>query len=121
MCMEVNAVTDQTLVQFRVDKRLKQNTSKICEDLGIDLTTVLRMCMKQMEIVRGIPFPTRLPEKKKNTNPMSREEAVRVFYELRKEAADIPEMTLDEINTEIEASRAERKVRAEEAVEDILG
>ncbi len=43
--------------------------------------------------------------KKKTENPWS------VFDELREEAKDLPEMTLDEINAEIAAARAERKKR----------
>ncbi|MCR4763301.1 MAG: type II toxin-antitoxin system RelB/DinJ family antitoxin [Lachnospiraceae bacterium] len=104
-------MAEQTLVQFRVDKELKQNTTSICDSLGIDLTTVLRMCMKQMEIVRGIPFPTRLPDIQQEKKPMTREEALKAFYELREWAADLPEMTLDEINAEIAASRVEKKAR----------
>lgn len=38
-----------------------------------------------------------------------RTEAKRAFYKLREEAADVQEMSLDEINAEITAIRAERK------------
>jgi len=34
-----------------------------------------------------------------------------VFDELREEAKNLPEMTLDEINAEIAAARAERKMK----------
>lgn len=40
---------------------------------------------------------------------MTRAEALNAFYALREQAADIPEMSLDEVNAEIEATRAERK------------
>ena len=36
-------------------------------------------------------------------------EAKNAFYELRRQAADVPEMSLDEINAEIMAVRSERK------------
>ena len=39
----------------------------------------------------------------------SRVEAKNAFHELRKQAADVPEMSLDEINAEISVVRAERK------------
>lgn len=99
-------MAEQTLVQFRVDKGLKNSASEICEELGIELTTVLRMCMKQIEIAKGIPFSTKLPE-----NTVTREQAKKAFHELRKQAADLPEMSLDEINAEIAAVRAERRAR----------
>lgn len=62
------------------------------------------MCMKQIKIVRGIPFSTRLPE-----TVVTRSEAMNAFEQLRQEAAGTPEMSLDEINEEIAAARAERK------------
>lgn len=40
---------------------------------------------------------------------ITRTEAKKAFYELRKQAADVPEMSLDEINAEIMAVRSERK------------
>ena len=70
-------MSEQALIQFRVDKELKQEAAEICEALGTDLPTVFRMCMKQMKIVRGIPFSTRLPE-----GMVTREEALRAFDEL---------------------------------------
>jgi hypothetical protein len=42
---------------------------------------------------------------------MTRAEAKRAIDDIRAEAADIPEMTLDEINAEISAARAERNSR----------
>ena len=40
---------------------------------------------------------------------ITRSEFKKAFYDLRSQAADIPEMSLDEINAEISAARAERK------------
>lgn len=99
-----NSMTEQTLVQFRVDKELKQDVAEICDALGTDLPTVFRMCMKQIKISRGIPFPTKLPE-----SVVTRVEALEAFETLRRGAANAPELTLDEINAEIAAARAERK------------
>ena len=99
-------MSEQTLIQFRVDKELKQNVAEICDALGTDTSTVLRMCMKQMCIVRGIPFPTRLPE-----STVTRREALDAFKEMRNQAAHVPEMSLEEINEEIRAARSERKAR----------
>lgn len=97
-------MAEQVLVQFRVDKDLKQDVADICDALGTDLPTVFRMCMKQIKIVRGIPFSTRLPE-----NVVTRSEALDAFEEMRRQAADVPEMSMEEINEEIRSSRAERK------------
>ena len=40
---------------------------------------------------------------------ITRTEAKKAFYGLRKQAADVPEMSLDEINAEIQAARKERR------------
>lgn len=70
------------------------------------MPAVFRMCMKQMKIVRGIPFPTNLPD-----SVVTRSEALNAFEAMRAEAAGVPELMLNEINEEIEASRTERKER----------
>ncbi len=96
-------MAEQVLIQFRVDKELKQDVAEICDALGTDMSTVFRMCMKQMKIVRGIPFSTRLPEQ-----VVTRAEALEAFEKMRRQASDVPEMSLDEINEEIRAARADR-------------
>ena len=42
---------------------------------------------------------------------ITRTEAKKAFYELRKQAADVPEMSLDEINAEIMTVRRKEKDR----------
>ena len=102
-------MAEQVLIQFRVDKDLKQDVAAICAALGTDMPTVFRMCMKQMKIVRGIPFPTTLPN-----DIITAEEALNAFRSMRKAAADVPEMTLNEINEEIKAMRTEKERRKAE-------
>lgn len=97
-------MSEQVLIQFSADKALKQEVTEIYERLGLDLPTAFRMFMAKSKIVKGLPFEAMLPE-----NTITRAEAKNAFYELRKQAADVPEMSLDEINAEILASRAERR------------
>lgn len=97
-------MAEQVLVQVRVDKQLKQEVTEIYESLGMDLPTAVRMFFTRSKMVRGLPFDTTLPE-----NVITRSEAVNAFDELRRQAADVPEMTLEEINAEIKEVRAERK------------
>lgn len=40
---------------------------------------------------------------------ITRAQAKNAFYELRRQVADVPEMSLEEINAEISAVRAKRK------------
>ena len=97
-------MAEQVLIQFRADKSLRQEVAEIYEAIGMDLPTAFRMFMVRSKIARGLPFEATLP-------PVTRADAVNAFHELRKQAADIPEMTMDEINAEISAVRAERKAR----------
>ena len=97
-------MAEQVLIQFRADKALKQEVTEIYERLGMDLPTAFRMFMAKTKMVKGLPFEAQLPE-----NTVTRAEAKNAFYELRKQAAVIPEKTLAEINAEISAARAERR------------
>lgn len=96
-------MAEQVLNQFRSDKALREDCIAIYEAMGMDLNTAFRMFMERTRMVRGLPFPAVLPETR-----MTREEAKDVIDGMRAEAADFPEMTLDEINAEIDAARAER-------------
>lgn len=94
-----------SVMQVRVDDELKAQAAAICDNLGIDLSTAIRMFMKRMVFQNGIPFSMTLPNK-----PYNGERAVRAMYQLGEEAKrnGTADMTLDEINEEIAASRRER-------------
>lgn len=100
----VNNMAEQVLIQFRAEKVLKQEVAEIYEALGMDLPTAFRMFMIRSKMVKGLPFEATLPEK-----TITRTEARNAFFELREQAAGMPEMSLDEINAEISTVRAERK------------
>lgn len=97
-------MAEQVLIQFRADKALKQEVTEIYERLGMDLPTAFRMFMAKSKMVKGLPFEATLPEK-----AITRTEARNAFYELRQQAANLPDMSLDEIDAEISAVRTERK------------
>ena len=96
-----------SVMQFRVDDELKRQAAAVCENLGIDLPTALRMFMKRTVLVNGIPFSMTLP---KQAPKMER--AVQALQELSDAAQrnGTADMTLAEINAEIAAARAERGV-----------
>lgn len=96
-------MAEQSLVQVRVDKSLKEEVSDIYETLGMDLPTAIRMFLTRSKMVRGIPFETTLPKEM-----VTRTEALEAFEELRRQAADVPEMSLEEINQEIAEIRSAR-------------
>ena len=50
------------LIQFRVDEDLKNEASALFEELGIDLSTALRMFLIRCVKENGIPFDMKLDE-----------------------------------------------------------
>ncbi len=98
-------MAEQVLIQFRADKALKQEVADIYNQLGMDLPTALRMFMNKSKQVRGLPFEAVLPPE------TARDDFMDAINALREEASELPEMSLDEINAEIAATRAERKRR----------
>lgn len=97
-------MAEQVLIQFRADKALKQEVAEIYEKLGMDLPTAFRMFMVKSKMEKGLPFAATLPQQN-----VTRAEAKNAFYELRRQASDVAEMSLEEVNAEISAVRAERK------------
>ena len=46
----------QTLVNFRIDKEVKEGMEKICKDLGINMSTAFNIFAKKMIREKRIPF-----------------------------------------------------------------
>lgn len=99
-------MSEQVLNQFRSDKTLREDCVAIYESMGMDLNTAFRMFMERTRMVRGLPFPAVLPE-----NKMTRAEARELLDAVRRGSNDTPEPSLEEINDEIRAVRAERRAR----------
>lgn len=99
-----------SVMQFRVDDELKAQATEVCENLGMDLPTALRIFMKRTVIANGIPFSMTLPKE-----PYNGERAVRALQSLSEAAQKngTANMSLDEINAEIATARAERSARNE--------
>lgn len=96
-----------SLFQMRIEDELKAEAIAIYEKLGIDLPTAVRMFIKRSVAVRGIPFSMTIPESEYRSDA-----GLKLLMELSEEAKKngISEMTLDEINAEIKASRMEHNV-----------
>lgn len=89
-----------TLVQFRAEETARIKAINICERLGIDLQTYLRMCMSRLIMENGIPFSMKLNNESEERGLSAMKKASRIADE-----NGISEMTLDEINAEISAAR----------------
>ena len=94
-----------TLVQVRVDDELKEQATAVYDALGIDLSTAVRMFLKRSIMVNGVPFNMTLPK-----NNFKAERAAMALQELSNAAIEngTSEMTLDEINAEIDAVRMKK-------------
>ena len=91
-----------SLVQIRLDDDLKAEASALYDALGLDLPTAIRMFIKRSVMVNGIPFSMTLP-----VNEYKATRALRAMQEISDaaNASCVSDMTLDEINAEINAVR----------------
>ena len=94
-----------SLVQLRIDDNLKNSAIDLFSKLGMDLPTAIRIFLTRSVQVRGIPFPMQLPDENNNSNI-----AISAMKRISDMALQngISEMTLDEINAEIDAVRQKR-------------
>lgn len=93
------------VLQVRIDDELKRQATEIYDELGLDLSTAVRMFLKRSVLVKGIPFGTTVDE--------STLKAIIAINRMRdiSEANGNSNMTLEEINDEIKKSRNENKKR----------
>ena len=96
------------LLQVRVEDTLKDKAALLFDDLGIDISTAVRMFLKRAVIENGIPFSMTLPRQLYSTN-----RGIMAMLEIGEEAErnGTSTMTLDEINAEIEACRKEKRTK----------
>lgn len=92
-----------SLIQFRADEATRIKAADICERLGLDLQTYMRMCLSRLVQENGIPFSMKI-EKAENPALAAMKRASRLAEE-----NGVADMTLAEINAEIAAAREEAK------------
>ena len=95
-----------SLLQVRVEDSLKEEAAQVFERLGIDTSTAVRIFLKRAIMENGIPFRMTLPKA-----PYSAERGYRAMVEIGEASKKngLSDMSLDEINAEIEASRRKRQ------------
>lgn len=91
------------VLQVRVDNELKNQASAIYNELGMDLSTAIRMFLKKSVMAGGIPFETKVDDV--TLNAIMAVDKMRTISEENGNS----EMTLEEINEEIRLARMERK------------
>lgn len=97
---------DNSQLQIRVDKQLKSDVSAIFSNIGLDLSTAIRLFFKKSLQVKGLPFS--LNEEDSDFDYISAMDNVFAMQEEARKAN--PEgMTLEQINAEINSYRKNRK------------
>lgn len=92
-----------TMLQIRVDEDLKNQAIAVYENLGMDISTAVRLFLKKSIAVNGIPFDLRNEQRKAEVRT-----AIKEMNDISKENGN-SEMTLDEINEIIAETRNAKK------------
>lgn len=91
------------VLQVRIDDELKNQATAVYNELGMDLSTAIRMFLKKSVIVGGIPFETKID--KDTLNAIIAIDNMRSISEQNGNS----NMTLEDVNEEIKLARLERK------------
>jgi len=94
----------QSAITVRLDSEMKSQFDELCEQFGMSANTAFNIFVKAVIRSRSIPFAIIGNREEVST-------ALDLFLQQRRtaESSTEPEMTLDEINAEIRAARAERR------------
>ena len=95
----------QTAMTVRIDNQQKAKFDSLCEQFGMSANTAINIFVRQVIRLRRIPFIISAAESDEDI----RAKAIQTIKELREDAQNRPELTLDEINAEINAVREARR------------
>ena len=92
----------QATYSVRMDESLKRQFDELCEDFGMNATTAFNIFASAVVRERRIPFVIEASDRGD-----SLDDGLRAFKALRQSAREngIQDLTLDEINREIQATR----------------
>ena len=92
---------------IQMDKNLKEQFEQVCPDLGMSVSMAITIFARTVVRERKIPF-----EIAASIASAAREDGLNAFLALREEAHrnGLQDMTLDDVNTEIQQMHAESKV-----------
>lgn len=92
-----------TMLQVRIDDDLKTQAALVYDQLGMDLSTAVRIFLKKSVAVNGIPFEV------KNDSSTNRTMAAINNMRRTAEKNGLSDMSLDEIDNIIANTRTARK------------
>ena len=96
----------QATFSVRMEKGLKEQFDTLCKEFGMNASSAINVFARAVVRERRIPFEISSPQKN-----IARESTMQAFKELREQAKKngISDMSLDEINEEINRVRKEAK------------
>ncbi|NMW65531.1 type II toxin-antitoxin system RelB/DinJ family antitoxin [Mobiluncus mulieris] len=94
-------------VQLRVDDELKREATAVYEELGLDLSSAIRMFLKRSVVARGIPFATVLEPEASVSAATALQAMTQLGVSAR--ANGVSDLKLEEINQEVAMLRRERR------------
>ena len=96
----------QATFSVRMDDKLKREFDALCADFGMNATTAFNVFARAVVREKKIPFEIAASE-----SVVTLEDGRKAFWELRESARKngIQDMSLEEINAEIQAARQEMK------------
>lgn len=92
-----------SLIQVRIDNDLKTKANQIFSDLGLDISSAIRMFLKRSVLENGIPFSMVLPSDK-NFLDLNGLQALDAINSSSKKSG-VSDFSLDDINSEINLAR----------------
>ena len=95
----------QTAMTVRIDNQQKAKFDSLCEQFGMSANTAINIFVRQVIRLRRIPFIISAAESDEDI----RAKAIQTIKEIREDAQNRPELTLDEITAEINAVREARR------------
>ncbi|MDE7135537.1 MAG: type II toxin-antitoxin system RelB/DinJ family antitoxin [Muribaculaceae bacterium] len=93
----------QIATTIRMDSELKNELNCLCEEFGMSINTAFNIFAKAVVRSRSIPFRIEVIKNDSCTDGRM------AFEALREDAKSLPDISLDEINSEIKVSRASSK------------
>ncbi len=82
----------QTLVNIRMDEKLKKNMEKVCQELGMNMTTAFTIFAKKMSREKRIPFEVSIDPFYSQSNIKAIKESIKQF-----EKGEVINKTLEEL------------------------
>lgn len=104
--------TKSAEIRSRIEPDLKQESTEVLSSLGLDMSDAIRLFLRQVVEVRGLPFELRQPTPKTAAAMVEAREIVKVRFGSAKELFD----DLENKTSEGKERHATKNVRLRKAV-----